>query len=143
MHERGVCGCPVIFPDLIKPHVILPSNHFKTEQASNRPKSMVNSNVEKGKSKANGKVKTKVSPPKKPLANNLSGSKKKKGPDGPQAKPQTDSQYKKAEIRADKRQTGADPSSGSSPISQRRNQRCQGSQVKVSKVVLQANTCHQ
>ncbi|KAJ4397086.1 hypothetical protein N0V93_001310 [Gnomoniopsis smithogilvyi] len=32
MHERGVCGCPVIFPDLIKPRLIVPSYSVRATQ---------------------------------------------------------------------------------------------------------------
>lgn len=60
MHERGVCGCPVVFPDLIRPRVVGRGRPFEaTEQVQHDTnKENKTSRVGKGKSKNDGKGKT-------------------------------------------------------------------------------------
>lgn len=57
MHERGVCGCPVIFPDLIKPRVIVPSNSYITTQGLNLSTAVAKNSAEKSKNKNNRRAK--------------------------------------------------------------------------------------
>lgn len=77
MHERGVCGCAVIFPDLIKPRVIVPSNTYDSSQGPQRAVAVAKSTAEKGNNKNNGKAK--VPQPKKAPANcNKNGGQKRR-----------------------------------------------------------------
>lgn len=75
MHERGVCGCPVIFPDLIKPRVVVPSKTSNSTQMPNR--SAPTANIA-GKSKVTNNGKAKGAQTKKAPANKNGGHKKKK-----------------------------------------------------------------
>lgn len=55
MHERAVCGCPVVFPDLIQPRVIGRGQTFggleQSQPQANRAKT-----IAEGKNKNNGKM---------------------------------------------------------------------------------------
>lgn len=57
MHERGVCGCSVIFPDLIKPRIIVPSSTYNSTQGLNRSMAVAKNTAEKSKNKNNGRAK--------------------------------------------------------------------------------------
>lgn len=98
MHERGVCGCPVIFPDLIQPRVIAPSRPFQARQPSTQSTTTANSSVGKGRSKNNGKAK--MAPAKKAVANTVGGPKKKKSSNGLQSAPQIEIQNNMTESSA-------------------------------------------
>ncbi|KAJ4422782.1 hypothetical protein N0V82_002561 [Gnomoniopsis sp. IMI 355080] len=86
MHERGVCGCPVIFPDLIKPRVIIPSNPVNPVQTFKSSSPVANNVVEKGRNKNDGN--SKGGGPKQTY--NRNGRRKgKKKPTAPQDTSQT------------------------------------------------------
>lgn len=112
MHERGVCGCPVIFPDLIKPRVIVPSHTYNSTQGLNRSMAVGKNTAEKSKNKTNGKAK--VPQPKKAPANcskNGGNKRKKRGP-----VPQGDSQSGGSKETAESTSTAIEVQKGPSQL---------------------------
>lgn len=87
MHERGVCGCPIIFPDLIKPRVIVPRNSANPEHPFNPSSTVVNNIGEKGRNNNNGKAK--VDGPKQAFPKRNGRRKGKKEPTVPYGTHQT------------------------------------------------------
>lgn len=110
MHERGVCGCPVIFPDLIKPRLIVPSTPMNPTLSSNSSAPIANNTVEKDRHNDNGKATTKQG-----LSNRNGGHRKKKKSTIPQDNPQIGGCNKIVEGSAEVGQSSLNQSGGKHP----------------------------
>lgn len=99
MHERGVCGCPVVFPDLIQPRVIVPSRQFEASQPSMRFASGANDHFETDRHTKDRTTELNLS--NKPVTKKGRGSKRKKKAASPQGPLHLNGQNKMTDSSAD------------------------------------------